>query len=118
MHARGIYLGSPGISFCLRGKSRWTNPRESIPRRYFEVNAFSLQRENNAPTEADEPKAFMVVKLNETWYPYCEIDAATVQRLIAAESAGTFYNQAIRSRPDGSHGPFDCRDHPMPDYPR
>jgi hypothetical protein len=23
----------------------------------------------------DAPKAFMVSKLNETWYPYCEIDA-------------------------------------------
>jgi hypothetical protein len=64
----------------------------------------------------DAPKAFMVIKLNDTWYPYCEIDAATVQQLITAESAGKFYNQAIRSRPDGSHGPFDCRDHPMPNY--
>ena len=64
----------------------------------------------------DAPKSFMVIKLNETWYPYCEIDAATVQQLITAGSAGTFYNQNIRSRPDGSHGPFDCRDHPMPNY--
>ncbi len=32
----------------------------------------------------------MVIKLNETWYPYCEIDAATVQQLITAESAGNF----------------------------
>ncbi len=65
----------------------------------------------------DEPKSFMVIKFNETWYPYCEIDGATVQQLLSAESAGTFYNKAIRSRPDGSHGPFDCRDHPLPNYP-
>jgi len=65
----------------------------------------------------DAPKSFMVIKLKETWYPYCGIDAATVSHLLSAESVGRFYNQAIRSRPDGSHGPFDCRDHPLPKYP-
>ena len=65
----------------------------------------------------DAPKSFMVIKLKETWYPYCEIDAAIVQRLLSAGSAGKFYNENIRSRPDGSHGPFDCRDHPLPNYP-
>ena len=64
----------------------------------------------------DAPKSFMAIKLNETWYPYCQIDAGTVQKLLTAESIGKFYNQSIRSRPDGSHGPFDCRDHPMPNY--
>lgn len=63
----------------------------------------------------DAPNRFMAIKLNETWYPYCEIDAGTVQGLLTAESAGRFYNANIRSR--GSvHGPFDCRDHPMPKY--
>ena len=65
----------------------------------------------------DAPRSFMVIKLKETWYPYCGIDAATVSQLLSAESAGRFYNQAIRSRPDGTHGPFDCRDHPLPKYP-
>ena len=64
----------------------------------------------------DSPKSFMVIKLKETWYPYCEIDAM-VQQLLLAGSAGTFYNENIRSRPDGTHGPFDCRDHPLPEYP-
>jgi hypothetical protein len=65
----------------------------------------------------DEPKSFMVIRLNEMWYPYCQIDPATVEKLLTAESPGTFYNQAIRSGRDGSHGPFDCRDHRMPTYP-
>ena len=43
----------------------------------------------------DAPKSFMVIKLKETWYPYCEIDAATVQQLLSAGSAGTFYNDNI-----------------------
>ena len=64
----------------------------------------------------DALKSFMVIQLKETWYPYCEIDAATVQQLLSAGSAGTFYNENIRSRPDGTHGPFDCRDHPLPEY--
>jgi hypothetical protein len=66
----------------------------------------------------DQSNQFMVIKLKETWYPDCAIDVATVQALIAAASVGTFYNQVIRSRPDGAHGPFDCRDHPIPNYPR
>jgi hypothetical protein len=64
----------------------------------------------------DAPKHFMVIKLKETWYPYCEIDKATVDALLSAPSIGRFYNQSIRSKPDGTHGPFDCRDHPMPSY--
>jgi hypothetical protein len=59
----------------------------------------------------------MVIKLKETWYPDCKIDAATVQQLLSAGSAGKFYHENIRSRPDGTHGPFDCRDHPLPQYP-
>jgi len=65
----------------------------------------------------DAPRSFMVIKLKETWYPYCGIDAATVAQLLSGESAGRFYNQAIRTRPDGTHGPFDCREHPLPTYP-
>jgi hypothetical protein len=65
----------------------------------------------------DEPKSFMVIKLKETWYPHCGIDAGTVAQLLSAQSAGSFYIEAIRSRRDGTHGPFDCRDHPLPEYP-
>ena len=64
----------------------------------------------------DAPKSFMVIKLKETWYPYCAIDAGTVAELLVAGSKGTFYNQRIRSR-GGQHGPFDCLDHPIPNYP-
>ena len=86
----------------------------------FNVSAFECTNVTSSFVRRvcyDEPKSFMVIKLKETWYPYCEIDAATVQRLLSAESAGNFYNINIRSRPDGTHGPFDCRDHPLPEYP-
>lgn len=64
----------------------------------------------------DASNAFMVIKLNQSWYPYCAIDAQTVHALLTAESVGSFYNKNIRSRSDGTRGPFDCRDHPMPSY--
>lgn len=64
----------------------------------------------------DAPRYFLVMKLKETWYPYCAVDGATVQKLLTADSMGRFYNKCIRSRRDGSRGPFDCRDHTMPNY--
>lgn len=64
----------------------------------------------------DQPKRFMVIKLNETWYPYCEVDVASVQALTSAPSVGTHFNRHFRSAPSGKRGPFDCRDHPMPAY--
>jgi hypothetical protein len=64
----------------------------------------------------DQSKRFMVIKLNETWYPYCEVEAASVQALTSAPSVGTHFNQHFRSAPGGTRGPFDCREHPMPAY--
>jgi hypothetical protein len=56
----------------------------------------------------DATKSYMLIKLNDTWYHYCAVDRAS--------SVGTYYNQNFRSR--GSvHGPFDCRDRPVPNYP-
>jgi hypothetical protein len=34
----------------------------------------------------DQSKAFMVIKLNATYYPHCEIDSATVALLHSTES--------------------------------
>lgn len=63
----------------------------------------------------DEKKSFMVIRLKDTYYPYCAIDAATVTQLLNAPSIGRYYNARIRSQ--GSvRGPFDCRDHPAPQY--
>jgi hypothetical protein len=64
----------------------------------------------------DAAKSYMLIKLNETWYHYCAVDHPSVDNLVHASSVGTYYNQHFRSQ--GSlHGPFDCRDHPAPDYP-
>lgn len=60
----------------------------------------------------DQKERYMVIKLNKTYYQYCEIGAATVAALQAARSKNQFFQANIRG--SGSDGPFDCRTHPIP----
>jgi KTSC domain len=64
----------------------------------------------------DAAKSYMLIKLNETWYHYCSVDRASIDGLVHASSVGTYYNQHFRSQ-GPVHGPFDCRDNPVPHYP-
>ncbi len=57
----------------------------------------------------DRAETYMLIKLQDTWYHYCEIDPATVNALIRAESVGRFYNATVKGR-------FDCRVHRVPAY--
>jgi hypothetical protein len=66
----------------------------------------------------DELNGLMAIKLMDTWYPHCEVDALSARSLRSAPSIGGYYNQHFRSKPNGTRGPFDCRDHPMPIYDR
>jgi hypothetical protein len=52
---------------------------------------------------------YMVVKLNETYYHYCDIDRATVDAFRAADSMGRFFNASIK-------GHFDCQTGRVPSY--
>lgn len=63
----------------------------------------------------DAPKKFVAIKLKNVWYPYCEVDAKSVADLLGAPSIGRHYTANFRSH-KGVHGPFDCRDHPIPSY--
>lgn len=47
-------------------------------------------------------------------YHYCAIGSEAIQDWMAAPSIGRYYIEHIRSKPNGQHGPFDCRDHPVP----
>jgi hypothetical protein len=64
----------------------------------------------------DAAKFYMLIKLNETWYHYCSVDPASVANLLKGPSVGHNYNDSFRSH-GSAHGPFDCRDHLVPDYP-
>lgn len=55
----------------------------------------------------DEENAHVVVRLRDTYYEYCRLDAETVAEWLAADSKGRYYNQNIRS--DATSGRFDCK---------
>jgi KTSC domain len=61
-----------------------------------------------------EAKRYMIIKLKDTYYHHCSVKPETMMEFLAALSMGSYYNKNIRSKPDGAHGPFDCRDHPIP----
>jgi KTSC domain len=60
----------------------------------------------------DAAERYMVIRLKATYYHYCEIDAATVRGLQAANSKRQYFEARIRG--SGTDGPFDCRTHPIP----
>lgn len=62
----------------------------------------------------DKAQQFMVVQLNATYYPYCEMPPATYEAFLAAASMGKYYNANIKGT--GKDGPFDCRTHRKPTY--
>jgi hypothetical protein len=57
----------------------------------------------------DETNAYMIVKLKDTYYHYCDIDKATVDSFKAADSMGRYFNASIKSH-------FDCRTGHVPAY--
>ncbi|PBB94807.1 KTSC domain-containing protein [Mesorhizobium sp. WSM3862] len=58
--------------------------------------------------------SYMLIRLKQTWYHYCEIDQGTVDALLAAESKGRFYNSSIKD--SGTGGKFSCRDKLVPEF--
>lgn len=66
----------------------------------------------------DPKKRYMIIWLgkNNMPYHYCDIPQDMIDRLEGVSSTCGFYKKEIRSKPDGEHGPFDCRDHPIPPY--
>jgi KTSC domain len=57
----------------------------------------------------DAGNRYMLIKLNETWYHYCSIDAEMVNNFKGAPSMGRYFNSAIKGR-------FDCGTNHVPRY--
>jgi hypothetical protein len=57
----------------------------------------------------DKANDYLVLRLQNTYYHYCEIDEATVGGLQSADSPDDYYHASIR-------GQFDCRTHRVPKY--
>jgi hypothetical protein len=61
----------------------------------------------------DAAKSYLIINLNGVWYHYCAVDGTSARDLVSATSVGRYYNEHFRSH-GAAHGPFDCRDHPVP----
>ncbi|WP_210242365.1 KTSC domain-containing protein [Mesorhizobium sp. B2-3-14] len=46
--------------------------------------------------------SYMLIRLKQVWYHYCEIDQGTVSALLAAGSKGAFYNKNIKDAATGA----------------
>jgi KTSC domain len=57
----------------------------------------------------DQKNTYMIVKLDETYDHYCDIDKATVDAFMAADPMGRYYNANIK-------GHFECRMGHVPNY--
>jgi hypothetical protein len=59
-------------------------------------------------------KRYMIIRLKETYYHYCEIGPEVVAELLAAPSVGGYYSMRVRSTALNNKA-FDCRDHTPPE---
>lgn len=57
----------------------------------------------------DRQEKYVIVKLKNTYYHYCEVPPDVVMDWLKAESIGRFYNANIKGR-------FDCRKNYVPPY--
>ena len=57
----------------------------------------------------DDENRYLLIRLGNTWYHYCNVPDETVTALIEAESAGRYFNANVR-------GKFDCRTNQPPRY--
>ena len=62
----------------------------------------------------DKANQYMIIRLNHTYYHYCELPPSTLDALMAAESMGRYFNSTIKG--SGKDGPFDCRTRRLPSY--
>jgi hypothetical protein len=60
----------------------------------------------------DRASQYMLIRLNSTYYHYCELPPATLDEFVTAPSMGQYFNQRIKGT--GADGSFDCRTHKVP----
>ena len=57
----------------------------------------------------DKANSYMLIKLKDTYYHYCDIPESTVTALMTADSMGRFFNANVK-------GNYDCRVNLPPKY--
>jgi len=53
----------------------------------------------------DNAKSYMIIRLRDTYYDYCNIPESTVTALLMADSMGRFFNAHVK-------GNYDCANPP------
>jgi hypothetical protein len=104
------------LAFCepLAAEEACVKYHKCVPLDQF--NCTEVTRSTNVKRVCyAESKRYMIIKLKETYYHYCEIGPAVVAELLAAPSVGGYYTTRIRSQASDDRA-FDCRDHPIPDF--
>lgn len=61
-----------------------------------------------------ETASYLIIRLKQTDYHYCQIDGGTVDRLLSTSSMGRFYNAEIKD--SGTGGRFSCRGRTLPKF--
>lgn len=115
MFSRALLVAglSAALSSAAAAETVTVKYRGPVPLDTFECA--SVDRSSFIERVCHDPvEQYMIIKLNGTYYHYCEIGQATVDALLGAESMGRFFNANIRG--NGSDGPFDCRAHRVPGY--
>lgn len=59
-------------------------------------------------------KSYLIIRLENTDYHYCDIDSGTVQSLMNADSMGRFYHTDIKD--SGTDGRFSCVGKTVPTF--
>jgi hypothetical protein len=57
----------------------------------------------------NKAKRYMLIRLNDTYYHYCNIPESAVTALMGADSMGRFFNAQVK-------GKYNCRLNPPPKY--
>ena len=108
-----LFLASPAVAEQACPKYR----EGCVPLDTFKCD--TITRSKTINRLCYEPtKQYLIIWLgkNNVPYHYCDIPQSVIDELKAAPSMGHYYNSGIRSKPNGEHGPYDCRDHPVPKF--
>ncbi|RWM93411.1 MAG: KTSC domain-containing protein [Mesorhizobium sp.] len=110
-----------GLALILLATDSWSASAETVDVKYrgpVDLAKFECTGELDSSVVKrvcyNAEHSYMLIRLKQVWYHYCEIDQGAVSALLAAESKGAFYNASIKDA--GTGGKFGCRDKPVPEF--
>lgn len=102
-----IFTFLPGLSFAETVYVKYRGPVDLSPFKCSWIFRSSFVNR----LCYDSREQYVIVKLKDTYYHYCEVPSDVVRAWMDADSMGRFYNSFVKGR-------FDCRKHYIPPYDR